>query len=1207
MSHGRFATHRTRIGVTAILALAAIACSNAAIEGNSGVGGGGGKGGTGASKPGSSGTGGVNINLSSTTASTGGTTSGSGVCNGTSTVGCKAEYPPACGDGINNQGGIEECDDGNVLPGDGCNGNCKVERNWTCPKAGPCTRDVVCSDGQIGPGEVCDDGNTKDGDGCNSTCTVQDPAFKCVAGQPCVRTSQCGNKRIEPGEDCDDGNTKDGDGCTSSCQLEGGYVCPIPGAPCKLAPRCGDGVVQASIGEVCDDGNQKDGDGCSADCKTKDSGCTCTPGKTCVCPVVKCGNGSIEGSEDCDDANTASGDGCSSTCQIESGYECRVPGKRCTPKCGDSTKLGSETCDDGNTTSGDGCSSTCQIEPGATCPTVGQACIKAVCGNGKQESGELCDCGTDPTKLPTGCNAVNGLFYGDGKGCSKTCTKEPSCQDASGKTQACTTSCGDGNLDPGEDCDDGNGLDGDGCSSKCKKEGGFTCSTATQQDSATCQSGTGQCLELPIIYRDFQPENVASGGHPDFYFLGTRFGGSKSSSTVCVPNSGGPGKGNDSTTRCWGIMAPNLLKGKPQPGTTTTCACQFSDWSITNTGHIPTTYTQTGNDSPLSDGNGGYLGGAAGAAVSTTSTAGTYAGILAGYTQSVPGGPIFKGTVPAYKNAASFNQWFNDDAAVNKTFTSVLELTAIGTNVYQYASQSHLAQGGFFPLDTLNPAQATLCNLWPYWNHGNGNPIWTTCTGDQYLFPPRVVATDCPVGPPLTNGCWVAAVPGVKHDSYFTDEARYYFVYDGTGGISLSFFGDDDLFIFINGVLVLDLGGVHQQLPGKVSVSGSPGDAQVTEGGCLDAAGNIVGVIAGATDCAPTNGVKVPATTPADFRVHTVTLGLVTGKVYEIAIFGADRHPPESNYQLTLQGFTTKKSECIPTCGDGVVSGGEECDCGDGTGTVPANCPGANNSPAYNGCTSQCKWGGFCGDGVVSDGEQCDNGKNTDDYGSTSGCAPGCKLPARCGDGTVQTAYAEQCDDGAKNVASTDPNVAYGGCMSNCQRGGMCGDGKVNGTEKCDDGANDGTYGFCNPDCTLAPRCGDGVVQADYGEECEPTMSNDPNCTDACRLPGGCGDGKIQPPEQCDEGAQFNTGDYGRCAPSCIYAPHCGDGIKNGPEECDDGILDGSYGGCTPQCKLAPHCGDSTINGPEECDNGDQNGIDGRCSSSCKTIIYLPP
>jgi cysteine-rich repeat protein len=798
---------------------------------------------------------------------------------------------------------------------------------------------------------------------------------------------------------------------------------------------------------------------------------------------------------------------------------------------------------------------------------------------------------------------MNGLFYGDGKGCSKTCTKEPNCQDASGKTQACTTSCGDGNLDPGEDCDDGNGLDNDGCSSKCKKEGGFDCPTTDQQDATDCQTGGGQCLELPVIYRDFQPENVTSGGHPDFYFLGTRYNSSAKSTTVCVPNSGGPSKGNDSTARCMGIMADSLLNGKPQPGSTKTCDCQFSDWNLGNSDRIEGKYTQVGNDSPMSDGAGNFLGGTKGATVNTTSTTGAYTGKLIDYTTSSTGGPIWKGTTPAYKDATSFKQWFNDDKAVNKTFTSVLEMKQIGTNIYQYASTSHLGEGGFFPLDTLNPSQATLCNLWPYWNHGNGNPIWSTCKGDQYLFTPRATLADCATGDTLEDGCWVVGIAGVKHDSYFTDEARYYFVYDGASGIQLSFYGDDDLFIFINGQLVLDLGGVHQQLPGQVTVKGNPGDADVVEGGCLDAAGNIIGATAGSKECSPTNGTPPTAKMPDDYRTRTVKLGLVTGKVYEIAIFGADRHPPESNYQLTLQGFATKKSECQPTCGDGLPVAGEECDCGDGSKDPPASCLGPNDNPSYNGCTKDCKFGPFCGDGKVSDGEQCDNGKNTDDYGATSGCAPGCKTPARCGDGTVQASYSEECDDGPKNSTSTDTTSAYGGCMANCKRGGYCGDGQTNGKETCDDGANDATYGTCNPDCTLAPRCGDGTVQPEYGEECEPNGSDDPTCTKACRNPGGCGDGKIQPPEQCDDGAQLNTGEYGGCAPSCIYAPHCGDGIKNGLEQCDDGVLDGTYGGCTDTCKLGPHCGDGIKDLQEECDHGTND--DGACSSACKTIVFV--
>ena len=61
-----------------------------------------------------------------------------------------------CGDGIVNNSGTEECDDGNTSPGDGCNATCVAE---------------FCGDGIVNNSgtEACDDGNTTPGDGCSAT------------------------------------------------------------------------------------------------------------------------------------------------------------------------------------------------------------------------------------------------------------------------------------------------------------------------------------------------------------------------------------------------------------------------------------------------------------------------------------------------------------------------------------------------------------------------------------------------------------------------------------------------------------------------------------------------------------------------------------------------------------------------------------------------------------------------------------------------------------------------------------------------------------------------------------------------------------------------------------------------------------------------------------------------------------------------------
>ena len=106
--------------------------------------------------------------------------------------------PPRCGDG--EQFGSEICDDGNSLPGDGCNGICTVENYYECPTPGqPCISTIVCGDGVIGPGEACDDGNTTSGDGCNDGCNTVEVGFRCITpGVECIRVFVCGDGSHDP-------------------------------------------------------------------------------------------------------------------------------------------------------------------------------------------------------------------------------------------------------------------------------------------------------------------------------------------------------------------------------------------------------------------------------------------------------------------------------------------------------------------------------------------------------------------------------------------------------------------------------------------------------------------------------------------------------------------------------------------------------------------------------------------------------------------------------------------------------------------------------------------------------------------------------------------------------------------------------------------------------------------------------------------------
>jgi cysteine-rich repeat protein len=96
-------------------------------------------------------------------------------------------------------------------------------------------------------------------------------------------------------------------------------------------------------------------------------------------------------------------------------------------------------------------------------------------------------------------------------------------------------------------------------------------------------------------------------------------------------------------------------------------------------------------------------------------------------------------------------------------------------------------------------------------------------------------------------------------------------------------------------------------------------------------------------------------------------------------------------------------------CGDGIVSGAEECDLGP-----------ANDDTQYGGCTTQCLAGPFCGDSLVNGSEECDLGAENRLGAGKGGCTLACTKPHYCGDDVVDP--GEMCDLGEGNGVRVDPS-----------------------------------------------------------------------------------------------------------------------------------------------------------------------------------------
>ncbi len=207
---------------------------------------------------------------------------------------CNAGHPsaPVCGNGDPALGGAdtddgEECDDGNLLSGDGCSGDDHPNAACTVEFCGDGYLDedgILTPDGDRIWKEECDDGGYCFKDGVapwpeNAMRDEQGNPIRCTTmGWP--DQSQCGE-----GAEC---TVASFDGCTSDCKIE----------------YCGDGVFQP-FGKDAKQGTADD--------------------------------------EQCDDKRNDNGDGCSETCAIEEGWKCDGAPTKCVRKASSASSSSSRS------------------------------------------------------------------------------------------------------------------------------------------------------------------------------------------------------------------------------------------------------------------------------------------------------------------------------------------------------------------------------------------------------------------------------------------------------------------------------------------------------------------------------------------------------------------------------------------------------------------------------------------------------------------------------------------------------------------------------------------------------------------------------------------------------------------------------------------------------------------------------------------------